>query len=96
MPGVLILEAMAQVGGIMLLTALGESAAGQLAMFGAWTAPASVARSFPGIDASGRTDPAQPDRQGRAVTGGRTGRGGGRAMFALTDPERVDADEPAE
>lgn len=34
MPGVLILEAMAQVGGIMLLTGLGDEADGQLAMFG--------------------------------------------------------------
>ncbi len=100
MPGVLILEAMAQVGGIMLLTGLGESAAGQLAMFG-------------GVDGARFRRPVIPGDQMRfevelirckgpigkvravALVDGQVA-AEAELMFALTDPERIGTDEPAE
>lgn len=100
MPGVLILEAMAQVGGIMLLTALGESAAGQLAMFGGVDGARFRRPVIPGdqmrfeVELIRRKGPIGKVRAVALVDGQVAAEA--ELMFALTDPERVDVDEPAE
>ena len=100
MPGVLILEAMAQVGGVMLLTAPDESTQGALAMFA-------------GVDGARFRRPVVPGDQIRFEVElirrkGPIGKVKGVALvdgqiaaeaeltFALADPERIGSDQPAE
>jgi len=100
MPGVLILEAMAQVGGVMLLTGLGEAAAGQLAMFGGVDGARFRRPVVPGdqirfeVELIRRKGPIGKVK-GVALVEGQVA-AEAELMFALADPERIGADEPAE
>ena len=95
--GVLIIEAMAQVGGILLLDCRGENKS-LLAMFAAlWTACASAARYCRAnqLRIEARAAAGQgTDRQGTPSHRRRRGGRRGELMFALTDDPEARQDGP--
>lgn len=99
MPGVLILEAMAQVGGVMLLTGLGESAEGQLAMFGGVDGARFRRPVVPGdqirfeVELIRRKGPIGKVK-GVALVDGQVA-AEAELMFALADPDTLGAGESA-